>query len=422
MWGCSDKTFLAQWRNGVFPTHVGVFRPSALTAWAYLSFSPRMWGCSWELVQHYSNRIVFPTHVGVFRLSAAPFDIFPCFPHACGGVPVTASCNAWRSWFSPRMWGCSGTWPPDPGALVVFPTHVGVFRIVVVTCSFPFSFPHTVGVGRNGMNLYLLIRSFPHACGGVPPVEAIGFAGSTFSPRMWGCSARRLRQRCRPEVFPTHVGVFRRGNTPDPKQPGFPHACGGVPNTRRQWQGRNAFSPRMWGCSEQRHICFNFCWVSPTHVGCSLDKLGYRTVSVRLSAHAEVLSNRPHACGGVPLNVLYAPALMLFSPRMWGCSLFSFWLNLFALVFPTHVGVFRGVRDEQTNDFPHACGGVPVDLVTGQILETFSPRMWGCSDLYSALIGGQSVFPTHVGVFRGHIVPPPVVFPTHVGVFRPPAR
>jgi len=71
---------------------------------------------------------VFPTHVGVYLAVLEQEGGNPCFPHACGGVPLFSI---------PVTYGVD-----------VFPTHVGVY-LAKSTAS--------RGGGR-----------FPHACGGVP--------------------------------------------------------------------------------------------------------------------------------------------------------------------------------------------------------------------------------------------------------------
>ena len=111
--------------------------------------------------------------------------------------------------FSPRMWGCSVSQQLACCHQSVFPTHVGMFRI---SCG-----PQTAG------------GSFPHACGDVPGFLIVIYLGFLFSPRMWGCPGhRRLPLRPR-DVFPTHVGMFRRRRGRFRRHQSFPHACGDVP-------------------------------------------------------------------------------------------------------------------------------------------------------------------------------------------------
>ena len=50
-----------------------------------------------------------------------------------------------------------------------------------------------------------------------------------------------------------------------------------------------------------------------------------------------------------------------FSPLTWGCSGRGVGVRVPARVFPTHVGMFRGMSDSEFADagFPHSRGDVP---------------------------------------------------------------
>ena len=92
---------------------------------------------------------VFPTLVGVFRLVAQIESIQESIPHAGGGVPVGNRYRYKINWYSPRWWGCSR------------------------------------GQGRSK------------------------FRGGSYSPRWWGCSEIAYLVEKQSIVFPTLVGVFR---------------------------------------------------------------------------------------------------------------------------------------------------------------------------------------------------------------------
>ncbi len=87
------------------------------------------------------------------------------------------------------MWG----WTDAVDSVIVvesvFPTHVGVDRVVRV--------------------LEQLGGGIPHACGGGPPQVTGVSAPSSYSPRMWGWTAIPYCLSGRSAVFPTHVGVDR---------------------------------------------------------------------------------------------------------------------------------------------------------------------------------------------------------------------
>ena len=132
----------------VFPTHVGVYRPFSFIGTApnsfpharggvpprpnlmggYSEFSPRTWGCTESFPPVNAQAGVFPTHVGVYR---RPCDVPTSgegFPHARGGVPRDGATTFYQLKFSPRTWGCTELIVKRYSILIVFPTHVGVYR------------------------------------------------------------------------------------------------------------------------------------------------------------------------------------------------------------------------------------------------------------------------------------------------------
>ena len=91
----------------------------------------------------------------------------------------------------------------------VFPTHVGVYLSLPITSS---------------------VRvSFPHACGGVPPMADTLVTPLNVFPTHVGVYRVMVVSVTAPNVFPTHVGVYRMCGKPQYIRLGFPHACGGVP-------------------------------------------------------------------------------------------------------------------------------------------------------------------------------------------------
>ncbi len=77
--------------------------------------------------QQIKEATVFPTHVGVFLMMLIWLRVRFGLPHARGGVslPVKSPCIQIQS--SPRTWGCFPPAAHRPGGRDVFPTHVGVF-------------------------------------------------------------------------------------------------------------------------------------------------------------------------------------------------------------------------------------------------------------------------------------------------------
>ncbi len=107
----------------------------------------------------------------------------------------------------------------------------------------------------------------------------------------------------------------------------------------------------MWGCTANDRLVLDMEAVFPTHVGV------YHAIA---QTSASDLS---------------------FSPRMWGCTVEILAIAWGFLVFPTHVGVYRvkNLAEALSRGFPHACGGVPGQVVNWDAKVTFSPRMWGCT-------------------------------------------
>ncbi len=89
------------------------------------------------------------------------------------------------------------------------------------------------------------------------------------------------------------------------------------------------------------------------------------------------------------------------SPRTWGCFCACGFCLSFQAVFPTHVGVFlhSTITDAPACGLPHARGGVSGFRRLGVDGGQSSPRTWGCFYPCRGHGGGESVFPTHVGVF-----------------------
>jgi len=278
--------------SSVFPTHVGVYLstepdrvgfegfphacggvPKLVTKGDEMKpFSPRMWGCT------YYQRLANERNRG--------------FPHACGGVPPCEQSCGCRNKFSPRMWGCTLRIVKGQTIDYVFPTHVGVYLSLPITSS---------------------VRvSFPHACGGVPPMADTLVTPLNVFPTHVGVYRVMVVSVTAPNVFPTHVGVYRMCGKPQYIRLGFPHACGGVPYNHSKAEVEEMFSPRMWGCTMKALLWGYLKTVFPTHVG--VYRVGRWKSARRIGF--------PHACGGVPVAFARKLSTFSFSPRMWGCTRF----------------------------------------------------------------------------------------------------
>ena len=371
MWGCSARDALRNIIAGVFPTYVGMFlafeedtkqiasfphvcgdvpRGRFIPRMA-IKFSPRMWGCSELGGVGAGGKNVFPTYVGMFRRTTSRSSTRTRFPHVCGDVPSQLAFRAVSAGFSPRMWGCSEGRGGGAQVAGVFPTYVGMFRVSTVGCDWG--------------------PRFPHVCGDVPARFIKVSIDRQFSPRMWGCSGGRAAWNRGSPVFPTYVGMFRRGAMASRSGSRFPHVCGDVPARPANGKPFPEFSPRMWGCSGFPGHGHRHPAVFPTYVGMFRDRRGADGAHIGF----------PHVCGDVPMGRRERKQRKQFSPRMWGCSGLPDHQRHGGRVFPTHVGMFRRLNAaaERLRGFPHACGDVPRTEAGFKAANLFSPRMWGCS-------------------------------------------
>ena len=109
----------------------------------------------------------------------------------------------------------------------------------------------------------------------------------------------------------------------------------------------------------------------------------------------------PHVRGGVSRTPACHPEAPASSPRAWGC--FCLWLSprTWEAVFPTCVGVFPTVPHPAVavGSLPHVRGGVSFLMSSGSLRISSSPRAWGCFCTGAHPYAVGAVFPTCVGVF-----------------------
>ena len=111
------------------------------------------------------------------------------FPHARGDGPVGEWQDEFPIAFSPRPWGWSGLCEYTFSPARVFPTPVGMVRLVAASRS--------------------LGSSFPHARGDGPLSDLTPLVAHPFSPRPWGWSVAIGIAKIKNSVFPTPVGMVR---------------------------------------------------------------------------------------------------------------------------------------------------------------------------------------------------------------------
>ena len=127
-WGCTGSKAAEAVSVKVFPTCVGMYRPCDRRWWRricfphmrgdvpnsdlyqahVLRFSPHAWGCTVFGVALYAVELVFPTCVGMYRPSRKPLTGSFRFPHMRGDVPIGDPSVAAVARFSPHAWGCTG--------------------------------------------------------------------------------------------------------------------------------------------------------------------------------------------------------------------------------------------------------------------------------------------------------------------------
>ena len=173
--------------------------------------------------------------------------------------------------------------------------------------------------------------SSPHARGDVPPCRLPRSQVEFFSPRPWGCSARRRPEAARPGLLPTPVGMFRCCCSRPTRSATSPHARGDVPAVLVDDCESYVFSPRPWGCSAAPHGIPRRHRLLPTPVG----------MFHAASRSSGRIRPSPHARGDVPRTTPRKPTTRTFSPRQWGCSGHHRPASALPPLLPTPVGVFR---------------------------------------------------------------------------------
>ena len=172
------------------------------------------------------------------------------------------------------------------------------------------------------------------------------------------------------------------------------------------------FSPHAWGWTFPTAIGGYHSNVFPTRVGVDRETNIGKNSMLRF----------PHTRGGGPQQLRITSLHCKFSPHAWGWTVSETTEPPPAIVFPTRVGVdLQATPDEiQQRCFPHTRGGGPFYFRVQDGIFQFSPHAWGWTATRATPIDRTGVFPTRVGVDRGIccMLSPPGVFPTRVGVDR----
>jgi hypothetical protein len=233
-----------------------------------MRFSPHAWGWTARGAKGADRGVVFPTRVGMDRGRRASGGLSAGFPHTRGDGPQGCRTTANRSPFSPHAWGWTVKRSYHGRVCAVFPTRVGMDRLLATRGLGLVRFPHTRGDGpelrqglamlcevfptRVGMDRYhgrlgFVVYRFPHTRGDGPVDIEDAIEAGRFSPHAWGWTGGDWRAGRRPAVFPTRVGMDRYRMFRQCARQGFPHTRGDGPYPTVPASILARFSPHAWG-------------------------------------------------------------------------------------------------------------------------------------------------------------------------------
>ena len=170
--------------------------------------SPHAWGCFRLRLVMDGALIVFPTCVGVFLAMQVLTQAGGSLPHMRGGVSPPSGRSGQVPGSSPHAWGCFHGAKRDHRDKGVFPTCVGVFLFAATDLS--------------------IMAGLPHMRGGVSDALSTISLAFESSPHAWGCFHRSIDDAVKRRVFPTCVGVFLMTTTGSAACWRLPHMRGGV--------------------------------------------------------------------------------------------------------------------------------------------------------------------------------------------------
>ena len=197
MWGLRAASRTVREAGQMFPTHVGIARtalassdrghyvpyacgdcaPPKLAVRKVKQCSLRMWGLRDSAAPPVDDHDMFPTHVGIARPSTRRGMDSPDVPYACGDCARSFALFFVLFLCSLRMWGLRVFFLYRPFFAYMFPTHVGIARVPAI---------HSA-----------LARHVPYACGDCAARQWASCARMICSLRMWGL---RGVQSCTPSL------------------------------------------------------------------------------------------------------------------------------------------------------------------------------------------------------------------------------
>ena len=152
-------------------------------------YSPPAWGWSGREGEHERGAGVFPTRVGMVRFRNGLRRFGQSIPHPRGDGPSSLGITNIVRLYSPPAWGWSALFVGNRGRPVVFPTRVGMVRLLGGDTGLPQRIPHPRGDGPTTAN----------------SAEQV----TLYSPPAWGWSVQLGEQPVGVGVFPTRVGMVR---------------------------------------------------------------------------------------------------------------------------------------------------------------------------------------------------------------------
>ena len=290
-------------------------------------------------------------------------------PHGRGDGPLTLAEHQRTGTCSPRAWGWTGAPAADRAPEGVFPTGVGMDRRFTQISSSRRSVPHGRGDGpQETTALQESLACSPRAWDG-PGWVGLPIYDWVCSPRAWGWTNSNGVRPARDFVFPTGVGMDRRGLALWMRRMSVPHGRGDGPPGDVSRYGRNACSPRAWGWTVGVQMGHAGSGVFPTGVGMDRPSRSAR-------GHGRGV---PHGRGDGPPSPRPDPTAPQCSPRAWGWTAFMArpWEEL--VVFPTGVGMDRSLafRAVCSGRVPHGRGDGPRCKSPSFAEKACSPRAWG---------------------------------------------
>ncbi len=196
----------------------------------------------------------------------------------------------------------------------------------------------------------------------------------------------------RARVFPTRVGMAQPLRQNHRVERRFPHPRGDGPREEGAVAAPTMFSPPAWGWPVAKSRAERAARVFPTRVG--MARRAWPSASRRTCF--------PHPRGDGPIVYGNLPLGLAFSPPAWGWPLCGIFRQPRLEVFPTRVGMARGLSFlfSLLLRFPHPRGDGPDSPTAPLIHISFSPPAWGWPFFLPLLGPLFFVFPTRVGMAR----------------------